>query len=147
MKGTILGFQSTEGTGAIRGIDGKRYSFASTEWKVDRPPRAGAPVEFVATDGCAEGVYEISDRESKNNRQVWGVVSLLLTFFLGFIGTLISRLGIAELPARKVLAPVFAHLGITLLLFIPVLGWVIYIAGTLVFMTRNYQLVMSREAL
>lgn len=58
MQGQILGISGSEG--AIKGEDGKRYSFARDEWKGEREPRAGEAVDFVeASEGVAAAIYPL----------------------------------------------------------------------------------------
>jgi hypothetical protein len=59
MKGKILGFNQAQGTGAISGEDGSRHSFALADWRGERPPAAGAAVDFESRDGQALEVYPV----------------------------------------------------------------------------------------
>ncbi len=144
MRGKILGYDPKNNEGAIQGEDGRRYSFLLAEWKSAESPRADVPVDFVPQDGSALQIYPIRDSEAEQNKLVLGIVSLLITFFLGFIGTLISRMAISKIPFSKTLVPVLVHLVITLLALIPVVGWVLYVIGTIYFMVKNYQLVAGK---
>jgi hypothetical protein len=141
MKGRVLGFDAKNGEGAITGADGNRYSFQLAEWKGEGVPKAEVTVDFVPREGVALQIYPIRDLEAENSRLILGIISLLITLFLGFIGTLISRLGISKIPFPEIIVPVLIHLVITLLVFVPLIGWVLYAIGTIYFMVKNYQLV------
>jgi hypothetical protein len=141
MRGRILGYDNRNKEGAIQGSDGVRYSFQLAEWKGEDIPKAETPVDFIPEAGGALKVYPIRDSEAEENKFILEIISLLITFFLGFIGTLISRLAIAKQPFAKVIIPVILHAVVTLFFFIPVIGWVIYVVCTLYFMVKNYQIV------
>jgi hypothetical protein len=140
MKGKILGYDSNSCEGAIIGEDKNRYTFELSEWKGSGTPKAETPVDFITNDGYAQKLYPVSN-ESDNSKTILGLIALLITFFLGFIGTLIARLALAKQPFSEVIVPVAIHAGITLCLFIPFIGWFIYILTNIYFMVRNYQLV------
>lgn len=59
MKGKILGFTLSSGTGTITGEDGKRYGFATSEWRSDKPAAAGLAVDFELRGEEAVGVYPV----------------------------------------------------------------------------------------
>ncbi len=143
MKGRILGYDSKNSEGAIQGEDGNRYSFQLAEWKGEDVPRPEMAVDFVPDGGVALKIYPIRDSEAEENKLVLSIISLLITFFLGFIGTLVSRLAMAKQPLSKVILPVAIHAVITLFFFLPVFGWVFYVAGTVYFMVKNYQIINS----
>ena len=127
----------------MEGQDGQRYAFGHAEWKNDAPPRAGLSVDFEVAEGRAVAIYCVGTAIPLDQRTMAGVGALALTFFLGFIGTLVSRLVLAKQEPNEVLWPTIAHLIISVLAFIPLLGVAIYIGGTLYFMVKNYQLVMQ----
>jgi len=141
MKGKIIGYDSSSNEGAINGTDGNRYTFQLTEWKGGDTPKAEIAVDFVPNEGCALKIYPIKDTETEESKLIFGIISLFITFFLGFIGTLISRLALARQPFSKVFVPVLIHAVITLFFFIPVIGWAFYFLCTIYFMVKNYQLV------
>ena len=141
MKGKILGYDSRNNEGAIRGSDENRYAFQLSEWKGEDVPKPETPVDFVPHEGVAQKIYPIRDSEAEESKFVLGIISLLITFFLGFIGTLISRLAIAKQPFSEVIIPVIIHAIITLFFFIPVIGWAIYVVCTIYFMVKNYQII------
>ena len=141
MKGKILGYDSRNNEGAIQGADGNRYTFQLPEWKGEDVPKPEMAVDFVPDGGVALKIYPVRDSEAEQNKLVLSIISLLITFFLGFIGTLVSRLAMAKQPLSKVILPVAIHAIITLFFFIPVIGWVIYVVGTIYFMVKNYQII------
>ncbi len=58
MKGKILGF--ADAAGVIVGDDGKRYKFASGDWKAPRTPRAGEEVDYeISPQGMAAEIYPL----------------------------------------------------------------------------------------
>lgn len=59
MKGKILGYNETDGTGAISADDGTRFRFVRDDWRGDKPPAAGAVVDFEAADGAARDIYPV----------------------------------------------------------------------------------------
>jgi hypothetical protein len=60
MKGRILGFTPSSGTGTITGEDGKRYGFAAGEWRSDKAAIAGLPVDFELRGDEAVGIYPVA---------------------------------------------------------------------------------------
>lgn len=60
MKGRILGFTPSSGTGTITGDDDKRYGFSQAEWRSDKPIAAGIIVDFELRGSEAIGVYPVS---------------------------------------------------------------------------------------
>ena len=60
MKGRILGFNETDGSGAISAEDGSRHKFTRADWRSDRPPAAGMSVDFESEGGIAQEVYPVT---------------------------------------------------------------------------------------
>lgn len=60
MKGRILGFTPSSGTGTITGDDGKRYGFSVAEWRSDKPISAGVAVDFELKGEEAIGIYPVA---------------------------------------------------------------------------------------
>lgn len=60
MKGKILGFTQSVGTGAIAGENGDRYSFVAAQWRSDKPIAVGMAVDFAPVAGVATEVYPLS---------------------------------------------------------------------------------------
>ncbi|HEV7658554.1 MAG TPA: hypothetical protein VGO55_01790 [Allosphingosinicella sp.] len=58
MNGTILDYDAREG-GVLRGADGRRYAFASVEWKSATPPAVGAAVDFEPDGDVARSLYAV----------------------------------------------------------------------------------------
>ena len=144
MTGKILGFDTNENTGTLAGDNGQRYTFAREDWKEELPPQKEMKVDFDTEEGNhAKAIYHIKDSASENNEIMMGLLAVGLTFFLAFFGTFIVRLVLAKQPVGKTLMPTFIHFIATILVIIPVLGWVIYLVGTAYYMIKNYQLVMN----
>ena len=96
MKGQILNYTAQTQSGVIAGNDGKRYTFAASEWKDTIPPARGMNVDFEVQEGEAKAIYRAmgccSAVMSEKNKIVAGVLAILLgwlgahKFYLGYIG-------------------------------------------------------------
>jgi hypothetical protein len=60
MKGRILGFNESDGAGAISAEDGSRHKFTSADWRGERPPTVGMSVDFESSEGQAKEIYLVS---------------------------------------------------------------------------------------
>ncbi len=60
MKGKILGFTPSAGTGAIAGENGERFSFVAAQWRSDRPISVGTNVDFAPVAGVATEIYPLA---------------------------------------------------------------------------------------
>ncbi len=70
-----------------------------------------------------------------------GILAVVLTFFLGFIGTFISRFFLAKQQIKDVLIYTLIHaLAILLVYYVPTFGWIVYLLVTLYFIYTNYML-------
>ncbi len=142
MQGTILGYDMESHTGTISGNDGKRYKFEKRHWKETFPPQKEMLVDFdPGENGKAEDVFQVKDKVAETNDTLMGLLSVGLTFFLGFIGTFISRLVLSKQSIGETLIPTAIHFVITLFVFVPVFGWIIYLIGTIYYIIKNYQLI------
>ena len=56
MRGEVLSYDSTAGTGLISGDDGARYAFTAADTQPGAVLHAGQPVDFVIADGFARQV-------------------------------------------------------------------------------------------
>ncbi len=147
MKGKILGFDPISKTGTISGDDGNRYSFTKESFKEDIEIKKDTLVDFNTNENEAIDIYTIVNQAQENTTMAFGLISLALTFFLGFIGTLISRIVLSKQSFGAALIPTAIHFVITIILFIPIVGWIVYLIGTAYFMYKNYMLTTSaREA-
>jgi len=144
MTGKILGFDTVTNTGTVSGDDGKRYKFSKNDWKESKLPQKESKVDFdIAEDATAKEIYQINDKMAENNDILMGLLAIGITFFFGFIGTFVSRLVLAKQPVGKTIIPTLIHFVITMLGFIPVLGWIIYLIGTGYYMYKNYILIIT----
>jgi len=164
MTGKILGFDAENNVWKILGDDRKRYSFSKKDWKERIKPEKEALVEFnIAENYLATDVYQTSDKTeksydksdietvkntnqpdmnmTKDNDMLIGLLAVVLTFFLGFIGTFISRLVLAKQPVGKTIVPTLIHFIFNITIIVPILGWILYFASTLFYMYKNYKLV------
>ena len=57
MKGNVIGFDADTNTGAISGHDGRRYDFATQDWRANGRPRHGDVVDFTAAGDRAAEIY------------------------------------------------------------------------------------------
>ena len=60
MKGNVLGFDQTAGTGAITGEDGKRYKFAASDNKSPAPLKPNDTVDFEIDGDAAKDIYAVA---------------------------------------------------------------------------------------
>jgi uncharacterized membrane protein YhaH (DUF805 family) len=59
LKGNVVGFDPDTNTGAISGDDGRRYDFATSDWRSRARPKHGDLVDFAAGDQHAAQIYLI----------------------------------------------------------------------------------------
>ena len=67
-----------------------------------------------------------------------GIIAGLLTFFLGFIGTFIVRIGIVKDPFAKTILPTFIHFLLNVAVVIPVIGIMIAVIANIYFVWVNF---------
>lgn len=67
-----------------------------------------------------------------------GIIAGLLTFFLGFIGTFVVRIGIVKQPFSKAIVPSFIHFLLNAAVVIPVVGIVIAVLSNIYFVWVNF---------
>ena len=145
MQGKILGYDKATQEGVILAEDNKRYSFNVQEWKEEFSPTKEASVDFTPNaEGNAEAIFTVKDTERENNTILMGLISLALTFFLGFIGTFISRVVISGQSATKALIPTLIHFILSFSILIPVIGWLVFLVVTIYYMIQNYRLVITK---
>ena len=147
MIGKILGYDMNESMGTISGDDGNRYKFTKEDWKETIVPSKEMLVDFEidAESKRAKDIYQIKDTAAENNDMLMGLFALGITFLFGFIGTFVSRLILAKQPIEKTIIPTIIHFVVTLLLLIPILGWFLYVVGTLYYMVKNYGIVANQD--
>ncbi len=144
MTGRILGFDNSSNTGTISGDDGNRYDFNKESFKEDVELKKDLKVDFnIDDENKAVDIYTVRDHAQENANTAFGLVAIALTFFFGFIGTLISRVALAKQSFGTAIIPTLIHFVITLLIFIPILGWFVYIIGTGYYMYKNYILTTT----
>ena len=85
----------------------------------------------------------------KNNQShlIISILASILTFFLGFIGTFISRLILAKQPLSKSILPTCIHLSISIILIILIFGYITYILGSIYFIYINFIIVKNSQKL
>lgn len=142
MIGKILGFDGK--TGTISAENGSRYTFSKEEFKESIQPEKGIKVDFeISDENNAKDIYVVEDQVAENTSTLLGLIAVGITFFLGFIGTFISRVFLAKQSIGSAIVPTAIHFLITILVLIPILGWLIYLIGTFYYMYKNYQLTLS----
>lgn len=60
MKGKILGFDKTAGSGAITAEDGTRHRFERIDWRGEKTPALGMTVDFESEGGAAREIYPVT---------------------------------------------------------------------------------------
>lgn len=60
MKGKILGFTPSAGTGAIAADNGERFSFVAAQWRSEKPIAVGLNVDFAPMSGVATDIYPVA---------------------------------------------------------------------------------------
>ncbi|MGM0622990.1 MAG: hypothetical protein ACQESH_03115 [Campylobacterota bacterium] len=145
MQGEILGYSIEYDEGVIV-CEQNRYNFTKKDWKEDTLPQKGDKVDFVAHDRDANDIY-LLEKNSDSSLTLLAILSLLMTLFLGFIGTAISRVAISNHTFHQAIIPIAVHAVITLCLAIPLLGTFIYLVGTIYFMVTNYKYVYKPRML
>ncbi len=134
MKGTILDVNAGAGTGLIAGDDGKRYTFASAEWRGQTLGQAGQKVDFEAQDDTSTATAVFPDRAASADDSSKKIVAGLLALFLGGLGIHKFYLGYTK---EGVIMLVVFLLGF-ILLTIPsvVIGVIAFIEG-IIYLTRS----------
>jgi len=144
MTGIVLGFDINANEGTISGDDNKRYKFTKGAWKDTQVPTKELKVDFdVNEQGDANDIYVVKNTVAENSNTLMGLLAVGITFFFGFIGTFVSLVVLAKKPVEKSIIPTAIHFVITLFALIPIIGWVVYLIGTLYYMVKNYGAVMN----
>lgn len=136
MKGQILDYSVQSNTGTVSGADGKRYSFAGSEWRGTGVPTRGMTVDFEAESNQAKSVYVAvgSTTGGSKNKVAAGLLAIFLggwgihKFYLGFTG-----------PALVFLLVNTIGFAVTwIMLFIPniVLGIIAFVEG-IIYLTKS----------
>jgi TM2 domain-containing membrane protein YozV/cold shock CspA family protein len=84
MRGKVLAFDATAGTGLISGDDGQRYRFTRAELMGGGAAAVVAPgseVDFQVADGKASAIYVLPSVYEKNR-----IIAAVLALFLGHWG-------------------------------------------------------------
>ena len=146
MTGIVLGFDLNSNQGTILAKDGNRYMFTLEDWCDNTRPKKQMSVDFViGANNSAGDIYEMSGKNGENVIILLGIAALGLTFFFGFIGTFITRLFIAKESVDNILLHTAIHFILTVIIIIPILGWVVYFLGTCMYMYLNYMLVTKQD--
>jgi uncharacterized membrane protein YhaH (DUF805 family) len=162
MRGNVIGYDADTNSGAISGHDGKRYDFATQDWRGDSLPRHGDVVDFTPEGDRAAQIYLIepqyvspslgafyfSPRGRISRSQYW------LKYFLPVtvIGVVLSLLSLIPIWFFKLLPNLFQLVmfwpGIAILikrihdrnktgwlvwlLYIPLIVLIIFVVGAIV---------------
>lgn len=145
MNGKILDYDSSTKMGTISAVDGgERYTFMIDEWKNSNLPQKNMMVDFISDGSIAKEVFMLRNMQAENNT-LFGLLAVGLTLFFLFIGTFISRLFIAKEPVSKAIIPTSIHFIATILMIIPVVGWIIALVANLYYMYKNYKIVVEHN--
>ena len=154
MEGKILGYNIVDDKGVIKGDDDKRYYFSEKDFMNKSDLKVGAKVDFIAKKTKATEIFAIKGEFAipslglgENTNIVLGLASLGLTFFLGFIGTFLSRVVISKHEMGEAMPSTLIHLGAAIVAFIiPFIGKIIYFGVTAYYMYQNYILVSQNDS-
>ena len=126
MKGQILDFNIQSSSGLISAEDGKRYSFAASEWKDAKLPNKGMRVDFDISDGKATAVYlaigatgQSSPAASDNSEEIGWCKSTDDKVLGGVCGGIARKLKISSSGCRVVTAL------LSFFFFLPVLVYLV----------------------
>jgi len=72
-------------------------------------------------------------------------LSVIATFFFGFIATFCIRLFILKQPISKVLLVTFLNALPLVIFWIPIVGWIVGAIVNLIFAYKNHELVNEQE--
>ena len=144
MLGKILGLSINNELGTILGKDGNRYTFTTDEIDNESMPKKNMCVEFVAEDTKATNIHICQTCFKESSNLTFGITTIFITLIFGCIGTFVSRYLFAKQPLKEVLLPTILHFMITALLFIPILGLIIYTISIIYFTVKNYKIVMEQ---
>jgi len=61
MKGRILGFDASSGSGAIASEGGERFTFVAAQWRGQQAIQGGLAVDFEPMSGVATEIYPVGD--------------------------------------------------------------------------------------
>jgi hypothetical protein len=147
MEGTILGYKVSEDRGVIKGDDEKRYYFGRSDFMNDEEIKDGVRVDFIAKGDRASEVFRLKNDFSiaESSDTVFGLIAVVITLILGFIGTFISRVVLSQQDIEDAIMPTLLHMLALILLIIPFIGKMLYLGVTLYYMYKNYQLVAQKS--
>ena len=82
------------------------------------------------------------ENTEKKDNTTQAIVALLLTIFLGFIGTAITRYAIMDSSKEEEygkLIPTLIHFITAILFIVPVVGWIIALIANIYYAIQNYK--------
>lgn len=146
MKGRILNYTAQTQSGVITGNDGKRYTFAASEWKDTVPPTRGMSVDFEIQEGEVRAIYRAlgccSRILNEKNKIMAGVLAILFgwlgahKFYLGYIGP--GLVFLLTNTVGLVLTSLFLFIPNFILFVIAIIEGVLYLASTDEEFERNH---------
>ncbi len=94
MRGTVLGFDPTNGTGVILDADGSRVSFARHDWLSPGEPRPGSVIDFTPVESRATEIFLFpggavgGGADDERKAMTFGILSLVcaIMIFIPYIG-------------------------------------------------------------
>lgn len=144
MLGKILGLSKNNEQGTILGHDENRYSFTKDDINASTIPEKSMCVEFVPQDNKATNIHMCKACFKEEPNIAFGITTVFITLIFGCIGTFVSRFLFARKPLKDVWLPTLMHLLISIVFFIPLIGFIAYIITTLYFTVTNYKIVMNQ---
>lgn len=143
MEGRILGVDTNGNVCTIKADDGNKYTFSNEDWKGETEPKVGQVVDFTIEEGNkAIEVFSSFVESVEKDNTAKAIVALLLTIFLGFIGTAIVRFGLLDEKKKEeygTVVPTSIHLVCDLLIIIPIIGWIVALGANIYFAIQNYK--------
>ena len=125
MRGEVLSYDTTAGTGLISGDDGVRYGFSSAALQSPATPAPGVRVDFVAEDGQATQILILAG--SPSTVGVAGAAPLAAGSGFDFQSAMFSFEG--RLRRSHFWIGFLIIFGANVVLgWIPILGWLISLA-------------------
>ncbi len=130
MRGKVLSFNGS--TGLISGDDGKRYTFAASDFQGDSAyVPSGATVDFEPEGSMATSIYVISVALGDKNKYVAAILACPLVFGLGMFGLHKFYMG-------RITAGIIMLVGTLLVITIPLVAIVAFLE-TIIYLVKSDQ--------
>jgi TM2 domain-containing membrane protein YozV/cold shock CspA family protein len=131
MRGRVLAFNTSDGTGLISGDDGLRYPFVRADLMGGHPGVApGSEVDFQAADGKASAIYILPSALEKNR-----FIAAILALFLGHWGVHKFYLGKTNAGIIMLICGTVGWI----LVLPAVINWVIALVECVIYLVKSDQ--------